>query len=95
MTGASLSSLVAKADPAADAALKADPAATEAKIQVMVDHANKGEHYDQLIAAGNESGNQGVVIGQGQDSHAFLERTRNQYRRRQGAIGGRAMARIA
>ncbi|MFS1289440.1 imelysin family protein [Pseudomonas piscis] len=58
MTGASLSSLVAKADPAADAALKADLAATEAKIQVMVDQANKGEHYDQLIAAGNESGNQ-------------------------------------
>ncbi|MFK3791669.1 MULTISPECIES: imelysin family protein [Pseudomonas] len=58
MTGASLSSLVAKADPAADAALKADLAATEAKIQVMVDHASKGEHYDQLIAAGNESGNQ-------------------------------------
>ncbi|MGF6151747.1 imelysin family protein [Pseudomonas fluorescens] len=58
MTGASLSSLVAKADPAADAALKADLAATEAKIQVMVDHANKGEHYDQLIAAGNTAGNQ-------------------------------------
>lgn len=58
MTGASLSSLVAKADPAADAALKADLAATEAKIQVMVDHANNGEHYDQLIAADNEKGNQ-------------------------------------
>ena len=58
MTGASLSSLVAKADPAADAALKADLAATEAKIQIMVDHANKGEHYDQLIAAGNTAGNQ-------------------------------------
>lgn len=58
MTGASLSSLVAKADPAADAALKADLAATEAKIQVMVDHANKGEHYDQLIAASNTAGNQ-------------------------------------
>src|SRR5471030_2504571 len=58
MTGASLSSLVAKADPAADNALKADLAATEAKIQVMVDHANKGEHYDQLIAAGNTAGNQ-------------------------------------
>ncbi|POA34513.1 MULTISPECIES: imelysin family protein [unclassified Pseudomonas] len=58
MTGASLSSLVAKADPAADAALKADLATTEAKIQVMVDHANKGEHYDQLIAAGNTAGNQ-------------------------------------
>jgi putative iron-regulated protein len=58
LTGPSLSSLVAKADPAADAALKADLAATEAKIQVMVDHADKGEHYDQLIAAGNDAGNQ-------------------------------------
>ena len=58
LTGASLSSLVAKADPTADAALKADLAATEAKIQVMVDRANDGEHYDQLIAAGNEKGNQ-------------------------------------
>ncbi|MBI6633005.1 peptidase [Pseudomonas paralactis] len=58
LTGASLSSLVAKADPAADAALKADLAATEAKIQVMVDRANDGEHYDQLIAAGNDKGNQ-------------------------------------
>ena len=60
LSGASLSSLVAKADPAADTALKADLAATEAKIQVMVDHANKGEHYDQLIAAGNTAGNQVV-----------------------------------
>ena len=58
MTGASLSSLVAKADPAADSALKADLASTEAKIQVMVDQANAGEHYDQLIAAGNDKGNQ-------------------------------------
>lgn len=58
LTGASLSSLVAKVDPAADAALKADLAATEAKIQVMVDHAKNGEHYDQLIAADNEKGNQ-------------------------------------
>lgn len=58
LTGVSLSSLVAKVDPAADAALKADLAATEAKIQVMVDHANNGEHYDQLIAADNEKGNQ-------------------------------------
>ncbi len=58
MTGASLSSLVAKADAAADTALKADLAATEAKMQVIVDHALKGEHYDQLIAAGNTAGNQ-------------------------------------
>ncbi|BBH47889.1 imelysin family protein [Pseudomonas sp. KU43P] len=58
LTGPSLSSLVAKADPAADAALKADLENTEAKIQVIVDHALKGEHYDQLIAADNAAGNQ-------------------------------------
>ncbi|WP_017906233.1 imelysin family protein [Pseudomonas asplenii] len=57
LTGPSLSSLVAKVDPAADTALKNDLESTEAKIQVMVDHANKGEHYDQLIAAGNDAGN--------------------------------------
>lgn len=57
LTGPSLSSLVAKADPATDEALKNDLQATEAKIQIMVDHANKGEHYDQLIASGNEPGN--------------------------------------
>ncbi|MCE7763768.1 peptidase [Pseudomonas putida] len=60
VTGPSLSSLVAKADPAADATLKADLEATEAKIQVIVDHALKGEHYDQLIAADNAAGNQVV-----------------------------------
>ncbi|BDM24639.1 MULTISPECIES: imelysin family protein [Pseudomonas] len=58
LSGPSLSSLVAKADPAADATLKADLEATEAKIQVIVDHALKGEHYDQLIAADNAAGNQ-------------------------------------
>ena len=60
MTGPSLSSLVAKADPATDATLKADLADTEAKIQVMVDRAAQGEHYDQLIAADNAAGNQVV-----------------------------------
>lgn len=35
---------------------------------------------------------EGVVIGQGQDSHAVLERPRHQNGWRQGAIGGRAMA---
>lgn len=58
LTGPSLSELVAKVDPATDATLKADLEATEAKIQVMVDHALKGEHYDQLIAADNAAGNQ-------------------------------------
>jgi putative iron-regulated protein len=58
MTGASLSSLVAKIDPATDATLKADLADTEAKMQVIVDHANKGEHFDQMIGSGNTAGNQ-------------------------------------
>jgi len=57
LTGPSLSSLVAKVAPATDTALKSDLETTEAKIQVMVDHANKGEHYDQLITAGNDAGN--------------------------------------
>ncbi|EIK98076.1 hypothetical protein PMM47T1_02384 [Pseudomonas sp. M47T1] len=60
ITGPSLSSLVAKADPAADATLRADLAATEARMQVMVDRASQGEHYDQLIAVGNDAGQQVV-----------------------------------
>ncbi|WP_278929129.1 imelysin family protein [Pseudomonas qingdaonensis] len=58
LSGPSLSSLVAKVDPATDNTLKADLEATEAKIQVMVDHALKVAHYDQLIAADNAAGNQ-------------------------------------
>ena len=60
VSGPSLSSLVAKADAATDATLRADLDATQAKLQVIVDHANKGEHFDQLIAAGNTAGNQVV-----------------------------------
>ncbi|WP_044409452.1 imelysin family protein [Pseudomonas sp. FeS53a] len=60
LTGPSLSSLVAKADAQADATLKADLEATEAKLQVLVDRANKGEHFDQLIAPDNAEGNQVV-----------------------------------
>ncbi len=60
LSGPSLSALVAKADPATDATLRADLAATEAKMQVMVDRANQGEHYDQLIAVGNDAGHQVV-----------------------------------
>jgi putative iron-regulated protein len=58
ISGPSLSSLVAKADPATDATLRADLEATEAKLQAIVDQANKGQHFDQLIAAGNTAGNQ-------------------------------------
>jgi len=58
ITGPSLSSLVAKVDPTVDADLRADLNNTQAKLQVMVDHANNGEHFDQLIAPGNTQGNQ-------------------------------------
>ncbi|MCI8208954.1 peptidase [Pseudomonas sp. S25] len=58
VSGPSLSSLVAKADPATDATLRADLDATQAKLQAIVDQANKGQHFDQLIAAGNTEGNQ-------------------------------------
>ncbi|WP_295473989.1 imelysin family protein [uncultured Pseudomonas sp.] len=60
ISGPSLSSLVAKADAATDATLRADLDSTQAKLQVLVDRANKGEHFDQLIAAGNTEGNQVV-----------------------------------
>ncbi|WP_095096268.1 imelysin family protein [Pseudomonas sp. Irchel 3A5] len=58
VSGPSLSSLVAKADPATDATLRADLNATQSKLQAIVDQANKGQHFDQLIAAGNTEGNQ-------------------------------------
>ncbi|MNP09646.1 Imelysin [compost metagenome] len=49
--GPSLSELVAKVDPAADTALKADLDATQAKLQVIVDRAEKDNvHFDQMIA---------------------------------------------
>lgn len=60
VSGPSLSQLVAKADQATDATVRADLDDTQAKLQVMVDRANKGEHFDQLIAAGNTEGNQVV-----------------------------------
>ena len=60
ISGPSLSSLVARVDPAADSTLRTDLDATQAKLQVLVDRAQKGEHFDQLIAAGNTEGNQVV-----------------------------------
>ncbi|WP_296256613.1 MULTISPECIES: imelysin family protein [unclassified Pseudomonas] len=60
VSGPSLSSLVANVDAATDSTLRADLDATQARLQVIVDHANKGEHFDQLIAAGNTAGNQVV-----------------------------------
>ena len=58
LTGPSLSSLVAKADAQTDSTLKADLEATEGKLQALVDSANNGQHFDQLIAADNNAGQQ-------------------------------------
>ena len=59
LTGPSLSELVAKADAQADATLKADLQETEAKLQALVDSAEKNNvHFDQLIAQGNTEGQQ-------------------------------------
>jgi putative iron-regulated protein len=58
LKGPSLSSLVAKADAQADATLQADLQATEGTLQAMVDSANSGQHFDQLIAADNSAGQQ-------------------------------------
>ncbi|WP_137819922.1 imelysin family protein [Pseudomonas sp. 2FG] len=56
LSGPSLASLVAKTDPASDATLQADLAASEGKLQALVDSANNGQHFDQLIAADNSAG---------------------------------------
>jgi len=58
LTGPSLSSLVAKVDAAADSTLKTDLEATEGKLHALVDSANNGKHFDQLIAADNAEGQQ-------------------------------------
>lgn len=59
--GPSLSDLVAKADAAADADLKADLANTEAKMQVIVDRAEKdGVHFDQMIAPDDKDDQQKI-----------------------------------
>jgi len=59
LSGPSLSALVAKLDAAADSTLKADLEASEAKLQALVDSAEKNHvHFDQLIAADNAAGQQ-------------------------------------
>ncbi|MCL7461548.1 imelysin family protein [Pseudomonas sp. NW5] len=64
LTGPSLSSLVARADSAADTRLKADLDATQASLQKLVDSAEQeGVFFDQLIAAGNTAGQQIIRDG--------------------------------
>lgn len=64
LAGPSLSALVAKADPAADTRLKTDLDATQAALQKLVDSAEQdGVFFDQLIAAGNSTGQQLIRDG--------------------------------
>jgi putative iron-regulated protein len=58
LSGPSLSALVAKADAPTDSTLQLDLSNTEAKLQVLVDSANNGQHFDQLIGANNTAGQQ-------------------------------------
>lgn len=57
MTGPSLANLVAARDPAVDRELRAHLDATLVRMQVLVDSANQGEAYDQLIGENNPAGN--------------------------------------
>ncbi|MCY1405925.1 Imelysin [compost metagenome] len=59
--GPSLSELVAKADAAADETLKTDLGNTEAKMQAIVDRAEKDNvHFDQMIAPDNKDDQQKI-----------------------------------
>lgn len=62
LTGPSLSELVASADAATDQELRERLNATLARMQVLVDSAEKeGVAYDQLLAEGNDAGNAKVM----------------------------------
>lgn len=60
LNGPSLSSLVAASSPEVDSTLKTDLESTEAKLQVLVESANNGEAFDQLIASENAEGQEKV-----------------------------------
>lgn len=60
LNGPSLSALVKAKDAAVDAELQAKLATTEQAMQVLVDSAERGQHFDQLIAADNPEGNERV-----------------------------------
>ncbi|WP_120994539.1 imelysin family protein [Stutzerimonas urumqiensis] len=56
LEGPSLSSLVQAQNPEVDADLRADLETTEAKMQALVESADNGKAFDQLIAADNQEG---------------------------------------
>lgn len=60
LTGPSLASLVEGVSPEVDSDLKTNLETTEAKMQVLVESANNGEAFDQVIAADNAEGQEKV-----------------------------------
>jgi len=48
---------VAAKNAVVDAAVQSKLTLTEQALQAMVESANNGQHFDQLIATGNTSGN--------------------------------------
>jgi putative iron-regulated protein len=60
LTGPSLSELVAEKDAALDTEMKAKLEASHAAFKALVDRAEGGEAYDQMIGEGNEAGNKAV-----------------------------------
>lgn len=57
VSGPSLRDLTAAKNPEAAKRLDEAMAATSAKMQILKDTSDGGEHYDQMIAAGNDAGN--------------------------------------
>jgi len=57
LTGPSLAELIATKDTSVNSKLKADLAATIVAMGTMVERAENGEAYDQMIASNNEAGN--------------------------------------
>ncbi len=73
LTGPSVAELVAVKNPEADKALRKGLDTTLAKMQALVDSAEKkGVHYDQLIGEGNKEGNAMVMAA----IDALLDQTR-------------------
>ena len=54
--GPSLSELVAAKDPSVDSELRAKLLVSKKALQAMVDRAEGGEHYDQMLAEDNAAG---------------------------------------
>jgi len=60
MTGPSLASLVEGTAPEVNSTLKTDLETTEAKLRVLVESAENGEAFDQLIGPDNSEGQEKV-----------------------------------